>query len=100
MQAGVPGVLGTFWQVDDLSTMLLMRRFYELHVQHNWLPAAALREAQLWLRGLTKEIAISELKRYKELVADEAEIQDGDWPPGLFPFDHPYYWAAFALHGW
>ena len=32
LQAGVPGVVGSFWPVEDLSTSLLMNKFYELHL--------------------------------------------------------------------
>ena len=32
LQAGVPAVVGTLWSVDDLSTALLMHRFYELYL--------------------------------------------------------------------
>ena len=33
MQAGIPGVIGTLWPVNDLSTALLMIRFYQYHLQ-------------------------------------------------------------------
>ncbi|NCC34769.1 MAG: CHAT domain-containing protein, partial [Chloroflexia bacterium] len=32
LQAGVPAVIGTLWSVDDLSTALLMHRFYEFYL--------------------------------------------------------------------
>jgi CHAT domain-containing protein len=60
LQAGVPGVVGALWPVNDLSTALLMGRFYELHLRGDEddgmgpQPAArALRLAQMWLRYLT-----------------------------------------------
>ncbi|MDF1701164.1 MAG: CHAT domain-containing protein, partial [Planctomycetota bacterium] len=55
MFAGSPRVLASLWKVDDEATRALMTRFYEL-----WNPsargeglgaAAALRQAQAWLRG-------------------------------------------------
>ena len=58
LQAGVPAVIGTLWSVDDLSTTLLMSRFYAYHRQGDpatgegpLSPAAALRRAQAWLRS-------------------------------------------------
>jgi CHAT domain-containing protein len=44
VQAGVPGVVGTLWPVNDLSTMLLMVKFYEAHLKEGLTPAAALRD--------------------------------------------------------
>jgi len=32
MRSGVPGVVACLWNVDDLSTALLMARFYEFHL--------------------------------------------------------------------
>jgi CHAT domain-containing protein len=51
MQAGATGVLGTLWSVDDESTRLLVERFYRNHLSGGLEPAAALREAQHWLRN-------------------------------------------------
>ena len=70
VQAGVPGVVGTLWPVNDLSTMLLMAKFYECHLKEELAPAAALRKAQLWLRD-----------------------------PNERPYAHPYYWAPFVFYG-
>jgi CHAT domain-containing protein/tetratricopeptide (TPR) repeat protein len=80
IQAGARSVLASLWSVDDESGALLMNRFYG-----NWLgpassdlprmtKAAALREAQLWVR----------------------EWQDAD---GRRPYAHPYFWSGFILVG-
>lgn len=53
LEAGVPGVVGTLWPVDDIAATLLMVRFYHLLLQGPLEPAEALRKAQLWLRELT-----------------------------------------------
>src|SRR5262245_7492397 len=55
LQIGAAGVIGTLWSVDDVSTALLMMRFYELHLAGRLEPAAALRSAQFWLRDRTRE---------------------------------------------
>jgi len=70
VQAGVAGVIGSLWIVDDRSTTMLMRKFYELwrDKKKPFDPAEALREAQLWLRKM----------------------------PG---FDSPSDWAAFGYNG-
>jgi CHAT domain-containing protein len=54
MMIGASAVLGTLWPVDDRATALLTARFYELHLRQGLWPAAALRQAQLWLRDATR----------------------------------------------
>ncbi len=53
LQKGVVGVVGTLWPVDDLSTSLLMTRFYERLLEDRQEVATALREAQVWLCNLS-----------------------------------------------
>jgi CHAT domain-containing protein len=49
MHAGAPRVVASLWQVDDLATAELMKRFYTGMLKGNLRPAAALRAAQLEL---------------------------------------------------
>jgi len=105
LQAGAAGVIGSLWSVDDVSTALLMIRFYDLHLGQKVAPAAALRQAQLWLRDATRE----DLQAYVQatqtngrLAAREAAMLStvlGEAKPGAKPFNHPYYWAAFEFFG-
>ena len=46
MYAGAPRVVASLWQVDDLATAELMKRFYQAMLVDNLPPAAALRAAQ------------------------------------------------------
>jgi len=113
LQAGVPDVLGTLWAVDDLSTALLMTKFYELHLA-GAPPAEALRRAQQWLRGATSgELAAVFTSERKRLDVKEAEnfasrarcVIEGlarfalDDPDALPFVDEPFYWAPFVLVG-
>jgi CHAT domain-containing protein len=123
VQAGVPGVVGTLWPVNDLSTALIMIKFYEYHLQGNaqtgegpMPPARALCQAQRWLRQVTA----GELRAYFEhhqavLKAEKALRQQDRMPiqvanvgklrfmlkkPNSRPFeDSPYHWAPFIFLG-
>ncbi len=86
LQAGAAGVISSLWAVSDLSTMLLLSKFYELWRTESKEPSEALRQAQIWLRDST-EADLSPLlgKRTRN--------------PTNRPFSHPYYWAAFSYTG-
>lgn len=51
MHAGVPRLVTSLWQVDDLATAELMRRFYRGLIVQQLSPAAALRLAQREMRA-------------------------------------------------
>lgn len=106
IQAGVPGVIGTLWPVDDASTAILMDRFYTLHLGEDLEPGAALHAAQRWLRGATaQEMGLAAV--YEELyeASDRRDREAFRWMryyranPRAQPYDHPYYWAAFYFSG-
>lgn len=46
MYAGVPSMVVSLWQVNDLSTKLIMKGFYN-YLKQGWTKAAALRQAKL-----------------------------------------------------
>ena len=50
MYAGAARVMASLWRVDDQATSELMNRFYIGMMKDKQEPAAALREAQLWMR--------------------------------------------------
>lgn len=57
VQAGTACVISALWPVFDDAAYLISRRFYELHLNEDGAerlsPAAALQQAQEWLRDLT-----------------------------------------------
>jgi CHAT domain-containing protein/glutaminase len=97
LQAGVAGVAASLWSVSDLSTTLLLQRFY-----HHWRnpdpiqrldPPEALRQAQIWLRDTDYvEIALS-LANTNPKLAQQMLLS----PPQ--DFSQPYHWAAFTYTG-
>jgi CHAT domain-containing protein len=121
LQAGVPGVIGTLWQAEDLATALLMAKFYEFHFRGNsqiecnaMTPACALRHAQLWLR----EVTSGQLTAYYEDLKRRAETESRDLASASFagvlarlstfalddsdthPFENePLSWAPFVFLG-
>ncbi len=104
MQAGVPGVLGSLWAVNDLSTAMLIARFYENWRERGLDLPQALREAQRWLRGLfSDESKLAELEaELPESIANRfaAEQADAFYKiAALRDLAHPNYWAAFAFYG-
>ena len=120
MAAGVPGVIGTLWPVDDLSTTLLMQRFYELHLYGDKVrredpmePARALRRAQLWLANVTaaelrdifgqdeslRPDGEPQRDRYPADVALQHTYEFGEAEPESRPFSDGYYWEPFVFVG-
>ena len=70
MYAGAPRVVASLWQVDDLATAELMKRFYRALFVDRLPPAAALRAAQ-------QELACS--PRWREPYYWAAFVLHGDW---------------------
>lgn len=102
LQAGGAGVISSLWAVNDLACALLWPAFYERHVLRGDPPAAALRDAQLWLRDLKADEAREITARWRErgfLLGEddmEALIRRTEGRP---PFAHPSAWAAFTCVG-
>jgi CHAT domain-containing protein len=99
LAVGASGVVAALWAVDDEATALLMTRFYEV-LAAGGEPASALRDAQLWLRDLTRKDRRAFLKQHAGL---RRELRSGRLDRRSLPSRRPYqsaeYWAAFTLSG-
>ena len=97
--AGARSVLASLWGVSDRSTSALMVRFYG-YLRAGQTKDQALRSAQLdLLRGpvaVPGERASWWVKSYLFILSLFAMVESPDeWVDAT----HPFYWAAFQLHG-
>jgi CHAT domain-containing protein/signal recognition particle subunit SEC65 len=113
LQAGVAGVTASLWSVSDLSTMMLLTRFYDLWRIEDLEIDQALRHAQQWVRDTTNSQKYKDLKNslsklsssqipdsvvndfLKEFMIDYVIRRD----PNARDFAHPFHWAAFQYVG-
>ncbi|NEQ86305.1 MAG: CHAT domain-containing protein, partial [Moorea sp. SIO2I5] len=99
--AGSSAVVSSLWKVNDLSTALLMIKFYQ-NLGEQIPLAVALNQAQLWLRDSTKaeleeyidNLPLAFYKKEYEIKANFSEFNDRDKP-----FESPFHWAAFCAIG-
>ena len=109
LQAGVAGVVGTLWSVNDFSTAMLMVRFYEVWRGEGQSPPEALVMAQRWLQqSTTAKLAAYFKHQIPEFAPDrmpEAIASRAYWrfalsqDQNIRPFAHPFYWAGFYYTG-
>lgn len=126
VEAGAGGVIASLWSVNDISTSLLMIRFYR-HLLGQGTegpqpPAEGLRSAQCWLRAASKAELLGQVDWLEELwrahnrrQADDSHayrrgyrnllihlprarrlIQEQPADP---PFAEPFWWAGFQAVG-
>nr|WP_228042375.1 MULTISPECIES: tetratricopeptide repeat protein [unclassified Tychonema] len=116
LAAGAVYALSTLWIVDEISSALMMIRFYEIlnqqRCQNKLHPALALKETQKWLRTITYSelsnwyLELSEVMKdnsgCSQDLRDEANLIrrdcakiESDKPP----YADLYHWAGFTITG-
>ncbi|MEM8545276.1 MAG: CHAT domain-containing protein [Cyanobacteria bacterium P01_H01_bin.119] len=90
-------VIASLWAVNDLSTSVLMQRFYAILATGEFTKAEALRQAQLSLLYGEDVDALS--TRLGETRTDASpQLRPGVEPPDV-GHRHPFHWAPFILIG-
>ncbi len=100
--AGVKNVICSLWRVSDLSTAILMIKFYELFRSEKSV-SLALNQAQSWLRTVDKE----NLQKWLDALQLKPESKQklrqqlnlGMRSSTYQPFKEAYYWAGFCAIG-
>jgi len=106
LHAGACAAVGGMWRVDDVSTALIMRKYYSSILQGGKNPAEALSLAQKWIRGSTAaELNLVSVFE-DQYVKSNREDADAYRSMRYFqdqleskPFQDPFFWAGFALYG-
>jgi len=116
LAAGAVYALSTLWIVDEISSALMMIRFYQIlneqRCQNKLHPARALKEAQKWLRTITYSelsnwyLELSEIMKdnsgCSQDLRDEANLirrQRAKIESDKPPYADLYHWAGFTITG-
>ena len=97
--AGAAAVISTFWHAEEMATLLIVMKFYDLWRRGAGMsPRQALGDAQGWLA----QASADELRGYAPAAA--LRVLSGRTPlsgaPGdARPYVHPWFWAPFFLVG-
>ncbi|MEG4120245.1 CHAT domain-containing protein, partial [Microcoleus sp. N9_B4] len=116
LAAGAVYALSTLWIVDEISSALMMIRFYQIlneqRCQNKLHPALALKEAQKWLRTITYSelskwyLELSEVTKHNSRCsqdlrdqADRIGRRDAKMGSDKPPYADLYHWAGFTITG-
>ena len=89
--AGASSVIATLWSVDDKTSMLLMKSFYENYTSEVFSKALALQRAQLHILRINPNV----LQSFEDSNSNTLDQEHSTDTPGL----SPYFWAPFCIYG-
>jgi CHAT domain len=97
--AGAAAVISTFWHTEEMATLLIVMKFYDLwRGGAGMSPGEALGDAQGWLA----QASADELRAYAPPAALRAlsgRTPLSGAPGDARPYSHPWFWAPFFLVG-
>ena len=99
LAGGAAGVVSTLWSVVDFPTAIIISKFYEALFQAHKPPAAALREAQLWVRDADRSAIDAYASARAPLRALRSRHHSSADPSTAAPYRAPSFWAAFVFTG-
>ncbi|MBS0016021.1 MAG: CHAT domain-containing protein, partial [Arthrospira sp. SH-MAG29] len=104
LYAGATNVICSLWAVNDVSTAILMVKFYE-EMETQPSVALALKQAQQWMRTVTKQELTAWMNDHSfgPIPHPKAKLRErlnlGFKRPDYRPYQHPIHWAAFCAIG-
>jgi len=99
LRAGVGGVVSSMWPVQDLSTALIITRFYQEWLAQDDDPAGALAKAQWWMSQTTNHELAQWIHRQGDTFGDAALWFLLAPHRRARPFADPHFWAGFYYTG-
>ena len=101
IHAGAMGTLASLWAVNDLSTALIMVKFYEL-LQPEVSIGKALHDTQRWFKSAKTPDLLTWVKESDSFDADRKEYTQellGRYNDDEKPYGDVYHWGAFCAIG-
>jgi len=96
--AGAAAVIATFWHTDEMATLLVVSRFYDLWQDGSGRTVAdALGQAQAWLAS--SPAAVLRAAVPPAALHTTAGRLLADCPDQEVPFGHPWFWTPFFVLG-
>ena len=96
--AGAKTLIATLWEIPVYASVILIERFID-NLERYMGKAAALKEAQMYLRDLT----VATLDTMPAGKTALAELHGSNYhlqlDRSLQPFSHPFFWAAWICQG-
>ena len=99
LYAGTPSVVSSLWEVSDISTTFLITKFYD-NLQQGLSVAVGINQAQRWLRDATGDELQQWVEEQKLPLNRTLKMSlQRRFRQNRYPFQSPFYWAAFCAVG-